>query len=120
MFHLDIMKVLTKLSKLKWFEDIAGWIKACENHLFWSATSTHDGNPLVIWAKFKAFLSHVVNKHTNLDDPIFNACAHGEIGPKKSLTPGNTTIPFAVQATWGKVIQYVSKCCPAFPVKWPL
>ena len=25
------------------------WIKACENHLHWSATSTHDGNEMVIY-----------------------------------------------------------------------
>ena len=90
--QLEIRKVLTKLSKLKGFEAIEEWIKPCENHLFWSAMSTHDGNPLVIWAKFKAFLSHVVNKHTDLDNQIFDACAHGEIGPKKWLTPGNVTI----------------------------
>ena len=86
--QLEIRKVLTKLAKLKGYEAISDWIKACENHLYWSATSTHDGNGSVIWAKFKAFLDHIVNKHSDLDEPLFNKCAHGEIGPKKWLVKG--------------------------------
>ena len=87
-FKLEIRKVLTKLSKEKGFEVVAEWIRPCENHLHWSATSTHDGNGIVIWAKFKAFMSHIVSKHSDLEDPVFNKCAHGEIGPKKWLIPG--------------------------------
>ena len=33
-------------------------------------------------------MSHVVNKHTDLEDPVFNKCAHGDIGPKKWLQNG--------------------------------
>ena len=33
-------------------------------------------------------MSHIVNKHADLDDPVFNKCAHGKIGPKKWLIPG--------------------------------
>ncbi len=69
-----------KMAKEKGFEDLAEWIKPCLNHLHWSALSTYDGNGLVIWAKFKAFLSHVVNQHENLEDPLFNKCAHGDVG----------------------------------------
>ena len=86
-FKLEIRKVLTKLSKEKGFEVVAEWIRPCENHLHWSATS-NDGNGIVIWAKFKAFMSHIVSKHSDLEDPVFNKCAHGEIGPKKWLIPG--------------------------------
>ena len=32
-----------KLSKEKGFQAVAEWIRPCENHLNWSATSTHDG-----------------------------------------------------------------------------
>lgn len=55
------------------------WIRPCENHFFWSATSTLSGNGNVIYAKFKSFLSHVINKHDNLDEPLYNKCNHGEI-----------------------------------------
>ena len=64
------------------------WIKPCEKHLHWSATSTFSGNGSVICAKFKSFLSHVVNKHTGLDDALFNKCAHGVIEPRKWLKVG--------------------------------
>ena len=80
--------MLSKISKEKGCEELADWIKPCERHLFWSATSTFSGNGKVIWAKFKAFLSHVVNQHTNLDDPLFNKCAHGDMEPRKWLRVG--------------------------------
>ena len=78
MFCLEIHKVLTKISKEKDCEDLTIWIKPCENHLMWSATSTPSGDGELIWAKFESFLSHLVNKHSNLPNGIFNKCAHGE------------------------------------------
>ena len=87
-FFTELDKLLSKIAKKKGFEPIKEWIKACKNHFHWSATSTHDGNGDVIYAKFKTFLSHVVDKHVELEDPLFNKCAHGEIGPKKWLTKG--------------------------------
>ena len=80
--------MLSKLAKETGCEDLAGWIKACENHLYWSATSTHFGNGRNIWGKFKSFLSHILNKHTELNDPLFNKCAHGDLTPKKWLLNG--------------------------------
>ena len=76
-------KVLSKLAKETGCEDLVEWIKPFENHLYWSATSTHSGNDRNIWAKFKSFLSHIVDKHTELNDPLFNKCAHGDLTPKK-------------------------------------
>ncbi len=35
-----------------------------------------DGNKIL--AKFKSFIVHVVNKHDNLPDPLFNKCAHDD------------------------------------------
>ena len=87
-FVLEIRKVLSKLSKEKGCEVLSPWIKSCENHLYWSAASTYSGNGLVIWAKFKAFMSHVVNKHSSLSDPLFNKCGHGVIHPRKWLSAG--------------------------------
>ena len=68
-------------------------MKPCERHLYWSATTTSDGNGKIIWAKFKSFLSHIVNKHSNLDEPLFNKCAHGDIPDRKWLDPGTTLLP---------------------------
>lgn len=84
----EIRKVLSKISKEKGCEILSDWIKPCERHLHWSATSTFDGNGNVIWAKFKSFLSHVINKHTNLEDSLFNKRAHGNLQPRKWLQVG--------------------------------
>ena len=87
----EIRKVLSKIGKEKECEAVNEWIKPCENHLHWSATSTFDGNGLVIWAKFKSFLRHIVNQHSNHSDPLFNKCAHGShIPARKWLTIGKS------------------------------
>lgn len=44
----------------------------------WSATSTPSGDGELIWAKFESFLSHIVNKHSDLPNGIINKCAHAE------------------------------------------
>jgi hypothetical protein len=89
MLFAEIRKVLLKLSKEKGYEVVKEWITPCERHLYWSATSTFSGTGAVIWAKFKAFLSHIRNKHTDLEDPLFNKCDHGEIKDRQWLKQGN-------------------------------
>lgn len=84
----EICKSLTAISKLKGCEVLAEWIKPCERHLYWSATSTFSGCGRVIWAKFKSFLNHVVNKHSGFDEPLFNKCVHRDIPPRKWLKVG--------------------------------
>ena len=74
---LEIQEVLTKLSKEKGCEIIGRWRKACVRHFYWSITSTKEHLEEVKLAKFQAFLSHVLNKHSNLPNRLFNACAHG-------------------------------------------
>ncbi|XP_068738524.1 uncharacterized protein [Montipora capricornis] len=78
-------KSLTAISKLKGCEVLAQWIKPCERHLYRCATSTFSGCGCgrVIWAKFKSFLNHVVNKHSGFDEPLFNKCVHRDIPPRK-------------------------------------
>ena len=87
-FCKEIRKSLTAISKLKGCEVLAEWIKPCERHLYWSATSTFNGCGRVIWAKFKSFLNHVVNKHSGFDEPLFNKCVHRDIPPRKWLKVG--------------------------------
>ena len=81
----EIRKVLMKIGKEKNCEEINPWIHGCENHLTWSATSTSSGDGRVILAKFLSFLDHIVDKHENLANPIFNKCAHEEIEPREWL-----------------------------------
>ena len=89
-FHIvEVTKVLTKIAKVSGCEATAEWIKPCTSHLFWSARTTHDGNGEVIWAKFSSFLSHIVDEHKNLENPLFNKCAHMDIiQPRKWLDKG--------------------------------
>lgn len=85
--------MLTKIAKVSGCEAISEWIKPCTNHLYWSAKTTHDGNGEVIWAKFSSFLSHVVDKHENLENPVFNKCGHKDIiQPRKWLDKGTAHI----------------------------
>jgi hypothetical protein len=78
LFCLEVTKVLSKLAKEKDSEELLNWVKPCVNHLYWSATSTTDGNGQVIWAKFESFLQHIIGVHKNLPNPLFNQCAHKE------------------------------------------
>lgn len=90
-FHmLEIQNVLNKLSKEKGCEVIGRWRKACVRHFYWAVTSTQPTLGDVILAKFKAFLSHVINKHRDLPSRLFNKCAHDEIlTPRVWMTKGN-------------------------------
>ena len=84
----EIQKILSAAAKRKGFEEIEQWIKPCVNHFYWSASTTFDGNGEIIWAKFKSFLSHCINEHKDLDEPLFNRCAHGEIVDRPWLEKG--------------------------------
>ena len=81
--------MLSTLAKSKGMASLQQWIKPCLNHLYWAATTTSDGNGDVIWAKFKSFLSHIIDKHVDLDEPLFNKCAHGDIEERQWLVEGN-------------------------------
>jgi len=74
---------LTKISKEKDCEALADWVVPCQNHFMWSATSTHSGDGEVIWAKFRSFLFHIVNKHKDLPNPRFDKCYHDENIPHR-------------------------------------
>ena len=83
-----LKKLISKLAKEKDNEQIKDWIKPCIDHLHWNATTTPSGNGKITWAKFKSFLSHIVNKHSDLVDPLFNKCAHGDITDRTWLQTG--------------------------------
>lgn len=75
---IEVSKVLSKLAKEKGCKVLLPWVKTCSNHLYWSATSTCDGNGQVIRAKFESFFHHIVKMHTNLPNSLFNKWAHKE------------------------------------------
>ena len=100
-FLCTCRKVLSKLSKEKGREILAEWIKRCDNHLYWSATTTFSGNGKVIWAKFKTFLSHIINTHSSLDNLLFNKC--GQIHPRKWLHADMVHITMNASSTPHKI-----------------
>lgn len=51
------------------------WIGALVTHLYWCATSTPDGNPDIIEAKYLSIVNHIANCHKH-DSPLFPRCAH--------------------------------------------
>jgi len=48
--------------------------------------------PLLVGLPLKSFLSHVINKHDNLDDPLYNRCNHGEIKDRTWLEKGSVIV----------------------------
>jgi len=87
LFLTEIKKLLLKLSKERGCELIGRWRNACVRHFYWAITSTHSLLSEVKLAKFQSFLYHILNKHQDLPNRLFNACRHGEITvPKVWMT----------------------------------
>ena len=121
---LEIRKVFTKIGKESNCEDVNLLIRACENHLSWSATSTSSGDRNVILAKFLSFLGHVLDKHENLNNPLFSKCAHDEeIETRQWLDKSKLNIKFAkvISPSHGQYVPVpliilctVVQCTPVF------
>ena len=100
-----LVKKLLAASKQKGCEVIAQWVKAVKNHIFWCSTSTKPGFQDLILAKWKSFVQHVSNKHTNHPDKLFEECAHDDaMTPRKWIKVGrlNERIFFSVN---GKILE---------------
>ncbi|KAK3739212.1 hypothetical protein QZH41_018866 [Actinostola sp. cb2023] len=97
--------VLVQLSKERGCEIVGRWRKACVRHFYWSVLSTQELLGEVKVAKFTAFLSHVINKHSGLPNKLFNACAHGAITkPKVWMTKGSEVYGKLVDALTNPIL----------------
>ena len=68
----------------------------CLNFLPWSILNLKEKSGSVILAEFNFFPSHVVNKHTGLENPSFSKCSHaGRHSSKEILRIGMFRIPFS-------------------------
>uniref|UniRef100_A0A803KFX0 THAP-type domain-containing protein n=1 Tax=Xenopus tropicalis TaxID=8364 RepID=A0A803KFX0_XENTR len=76
-WHLckSIQKKLLAASKKRKCRDIAHWINAITNHLWWSS-QTCKQNVNVLLAKWKSVLFHVANKHTFKSLKYYKKCQH--------------------------------------------
>ncbi|KAK3743480.1 hypothetical protein QZH41_013093, partial [Actinostola sp. cb2023] len=86
----SISKKLLAASKEKGCGVIKDWMKGIRRHLYWCATSTKAGFQALITAKWKSFICHVANKHTDHPDPLFKQCNHGDLQPRKWIKIGTT------------------------------
>ena len=75
----SVVKKMLAASKKKGCERIAKWIAAVKHHIYWCSTTTKEGFQKLILAKWKSFIRHVANKHTDHPNPLFPECAHKEL-----------------------------------------
>ncbi len=73
--------------------DLKLWRPAIVNHLYWMATSTPNGDPDVMEAKWQSMINQCSGHHEH-NTPAFPCCAHppleGEARVKEWLEPGKT------------------------------
>ena len=68
----------------------------CLSFLLWSIRNLKEKSGRVILVEFNSFASHVVNKHTGLEDPSFSNCGHaGRHLSKEILRTGMFRTPFS-------------------------
>lgn len=79
----SITRKIASNGKEKGCEQLLLWIKGIRNHLYWCAMSTKVGFGDLILAKWKSFINHVVNKHSNHEDPLFTKCVHEPITERR-------------------------------------
>ena len=79
----SVVKKMLAASKKKGCERIAKWITAVKHHIYWCSTTTKEGFQKLILAKWKSFIRHVANKHTDHPDPLFPECAHKELEKRR-------------------------------------
>lgn len=61
--HIGFQKKVDKLGKQKECESAYEWKRSMINHLYWSVTSTEDGNSLLVKEKWLSLINHIHNKH---------------------------------------------------------
>ncbi|XP_067294166.1 uncharacterized protein [Pseudorasbora parva] len=88
---LHLWKVLTRkvdaISKKKDCDKIKKWQKSIKNHLYWSASSSSNGEEMV--AKWTSLLNHIQNVHVH-ENPLFPKCLHPPSADKnKWLKPAS-------------------------------
>ncbi|XP_039637914.1 uncharacterized protein LOC120546783 [Perca fluviatilis] len=89
----SLQKALVTVAKEKDCEDLKLWRPAIIDHLYWTASSTPNGDPDKMEAKWQSMLNHVQDIHEH-SYPSFPQCAHppleGEGRNKQWLEPGST------------------------------
>ncbi|KAG0444663.1 hypothetical protein HPB47_013534 [Ixodes persulcatus] len=85
-FAKGIKKKIDEVSRTKAHEVLRKWKSTIMRHLYWCAR-TSDGDGDLALAKWKFIMRHVIDVHIH-QDFLHPACAHGDIGNRKSLEEG--------------------------------
>lgn len=95
-----LQKALDTVAKEKDCEDLKLWRPAIINHLYWTASSTPNGDSDKMEAKWQSMLNHVQDIHEH-SYPSFPQCAHppleGEGRDKQWLEPGTIECTIGVR-----------------------
>ena len=70
-----VYKKLLHIGQLKECERVKLWARSGSNHVYWVAESSN-GDSDVAEAKWESLFYHMTNKHENLPNVNFAACAH--------------------------------------------
>lgn len=76
--HAGLRKKLEAAAKEKGCERIREWQRSIMNHFYWCVSSTEDGDPETMLAKWLSLENHIHNEHRH-DNNKFPKCAHGKL-----------------------------------------
>ncbi|KAK0142910.1 hypothetical protein N1851_019148 [Merluccius polli] len=85
-----IQKKVHALGKQKNCDDVLGWEKSINNHVYWVASSTGDQDQELREAKWNSLGNHIQGIHSG-HSAIFPTCLHGDLQEERAknwLTPG--------------------------------
>ena len=90
--YLGFSKKAEAIAKQKDCEAVRPWIKSMVNHLYWCASSTPDGDPDLMEAKWRSLSNHIQDIHEGHSE-TYQSCQHpaldsDQIRRKKFLKPG--------------------------------
>lgn len=80
-FFSGIQKKINVLSKQKDCELALLWKKSIVNHVYWSASSTPDGDGEMMVAKYKSVFNHIRDVHEH--EGVFPRCQHAAVYPPR-------------------------------------
>ncbi|KAK8783455.1 hypothetical protein V5799_010185 [Amblyomma americanum] len=69
-----VFKKVTAISKRRDCKDLQLWAKSIQNHLYWSAASSHGHSDHIV-PKWLSLLNHIRDVHVH-NDALFPACLH--------------------------------------------
>ena len=84
MLEIAFRKKVESEAKKTGCELIGEWKRSMVNHLYWSATSTEDGNGKMIKEKWLSLANHIHNKHKGYGT-LYKECSHGPSPNRKWL-----------------------------------